>query len=54
MRAAATTHLDVVRELLDRGARVNEALVDGTTALTNASYTGHLEIARELKTGALM
>ena len=40
--------LYVVEDLLDRGARVNDVMTDGKTALLMASKNGHTEIVRIL------
>ena len=49
MWACEDGNLEVVRELLGRGANVNAARTDdGMTSLMLASQDGHLEIAREL------
>jgi ankyrin repeat protein len=40
--------LDVVAFLLDRGARVNDVMTDGKTALLMACKNGHTEIVRIL------
>lgn len=45
--------LDVVAFLLDRGARVNDAMTDGKTALLMACKNGHIEVVKILmKRGA--
>ena len=41
-------HLDVVRELLARGAVVDAANNDGATPLIQASWQGHTEVVRAL------
>ena len=41
-------HLDVVRELLARGANSEAARTDGATSLFIASWTGKLDVVREL------
>lgn len=49
MFASEYGHLEVVRELCDRGADVNAAkTTDGYTSLMWASLWGHLEVVREL------
>ncbi len=49
MWACEYGHLEIVRELLGRGANVNAAQTDdGMTSLMMASENGHLEIVREL------
>jgi ankyrin repeat protein len=49
MWACRNGHLEVVRELLGRGADVNaEQSYDGTTSLMKACQKGHLNIVREL------
>ena len=40
--------LDVVAFLLDRGARVNDVMTDGKTALLMACKNGHTEIVKRL------
>ena len=40
--------MEVVRELLARGAAVDAARNDGWTPLLIASWAGHLEVVREL------
>ena len=46
--ASQQGHLDVVRELLARGADVNARRNAGATALHHASWKGHAEVVREL------
>ena len=41
-------HLDVVRELLARGANVNAAANTGLTPLFQASFCGRVEVVRAL------
>ena len=49
MEASYKGHLEIVRELCDRGANVNAARTDiGSTSLMCASEKGHLEVVREL------
>ena len=49
MSACVEGHLEVVRELLVRGAHVNAAQTsDGWTSLMSACKAGHLEVARLL------
>ena len=49
MRASGRGHLEIVRELCERGANVNAATTKkGYTALMRASGRGHLEVVREL------
>ncbi|MFN8388919.1 MAG: ankyrin repeat domain-containing protein [Bdellovibrionota bacterium] len=48
MRAAAVGHLEIVEELLNDGADVNERGPRDSTALMFAAGGGHLEIARML------
>ena len=42
-------HLDVVRLLLDKGAKVDLGKKDGWTPLMSASKNGHLDVVRLLK-----
>ena len=46
--ASQEGHLDVVRELLARGANANTAANSGDTPLIQASWGGHVEIVRAL------
>ena len=46
--ASQEGNLDVVRELLARGAVINAAFDNGATPLIQASYNGHTEIVRAL------
>ncbi len=46
--ASHNNHLEVVRELLARGAVVDAAMNDGATPLFVASQNNHLEVVREL------
>ena len=47
--ASGKGHLEIVRELCERGANVNAARTnDGITALMWASQEGQLEVVREL------
>ena len=46
--ASECGHLEVVRELLERGAAVNAALTSGGTSLTCASWKGHTGVIRLL------
>jgi hypothetical protein len=49
MFASQCGHLDVVKELLDRGADVEKVNTsDGTTSLMFASQCGHLDVVKEL------
>ena len=48
MNASQQGHLDVVRELLARGADANARSNGGFTALHQASWKGHAEVVREL------
>ena len=41
-------HLDVVRELLARGANANAAFNTGATPLIQASWQGHVDVVRVL------
>ena len=50
MAASQNGHLEVVRELCERGANVNAARTDnGVTALMFASHYGYLGVVRELR-----
>jgi ankyrin repeat protein len=52
MVASSQGHLEIVRELCERGANVNAArTTDGWTALIAASFNNFLEIVRELCEG---
>jgi ankyrin repeat protein len=42
--AAQQGHLEVVKLLVERGAVVDQPRHDGSTALPQASFTGHLEV----------
>src|SRR5213592_3871658 len=46
--AAGEGRLDAVRYLLDEGADVNARQRHGNTALTEATYFGHISIMKEL------
>lgn len=48
MRAAGFNHLDVMRTLLDAGARPDVRRPNGTTALYEAASEGHADAARML------
>ncbi len=49
MSACQRGHLEIVRELLGRGANVNAARTnDGWTSLMSTCMHGHLEVARLL------
>jgi len=50
MLVSSKGHLEIVRELCERGANVNAARTnDGITVLMFASGKGHLEVVRELR-----
>ena len=54
-RAAVNDHLEVVRELLKHGAKVESAKKGVWTTLYTAALNGHVEVVRELlKHGAKM
>ena len=46
--ASQRGHLDVVRELLARGAVIDAAFNNGATPLIQASWKGHIEVVRAL------
>ena len=46
--ASANGHLDVVRELLARGANIEAASNGGFTPLILASWLGHVDVVRAL------
>jgi ankyrin repeat protein len=46
--ASQIGHLDVVRELLARGANANAAFDTGATPLIQASWNGHVDVVRAL------
>jgi len=49
----AGTNLELIKELLDKGANINNRDKDGMTALHNAAIEGHIEIVKYLlKRGA--
>src|SRR5258705_9936973 len=48
MAAAGSGHTDIVRILLDKGAKVNVRHEVGGTALTSAAAQGHLEVVEVL------
>jgi len=48
MLAVRSGHLELVRELLDRGAEIHAKDADGKTALGWASRTNHQDVVREL------
>ena len=48
MMACHNGHLDVMRELLARGANANAAANSGATPLIQASSCGHFEVVRSL------
>lgn len=48
MRAAYNGHLEVVKLLLDKGAKVNIQNEAGSTSLMKAAYNGHFEIVKLL------
>ena len=53
--AAQCNHLEVVKELLDRGADINTQMVDGATPLFIAAQNGHHQLLQFLiKKGALI
>ena len=48
MRASAIGHVEIVRELIEEGADVNQRGPRGATALMFAAGGGHLEVVKEL------
>ena len=48
MLASQNGHLDVVRELIGKGAQIDMQANDGYSALIVASQNGHLDVVREL------
>ena len=53
MLASRHGHLDVVKELLEKGAKVEAHSSVSNTALMLAAYSGHVEVVNELlKAGA--
>ena len=41
-------HIEVVREHIAKGAKIDLQMDDGTSALVIASQEGHIEVVREL------
>jgi len=46
--ASYNGHIEIVRELINRGADINAKANDGYTALIEASANGRIEVVREL------